>query len=53
MVVDARAFGALPKRTSLHVHHVTIADALGWLLLVLLIGGVIVLNILHLANRQV
>jgi energy-coupling factor transport system permease protein len=53
MVVDARAFGAFPRRTSLHVHHVSFADAVGWLLLVLLIGGVIVLNILHLANRQV
>ncbi len=53
MVVDARAFGAFPRRTSLHVHRSTLADAVGWLLLVLLVGGVIVLNVLHLANRQV
>jgi energy-coupling factor transport system permease protein len=53
MVVDARAFGAFPRRTSLHVHRSTLADAVGWLLLVLLVGGVIVLNIFHLANRQI
>jgi hypothetical protein len=39
--------GALP------VYRVLTADVTGWLLLVLLIAGAIVLNILHLANRQV
>jgi energy-coupling factor transporter transmembrane protein EcfT len=53
MVVDARAFGAYPRRTSLHVHRVTVADVIGWLLLIALTAGVIILNVLHIANRQV
>jgi energy-coupling factor transport system permease protein len=53
MVVDARAFGAFPRRTSLRVHQVSFADLIGWLLLILLAAGVIVLNVLHIANRQV
>jgi energy-coupling factor transport system permease protein len=52
MVVDARAFGAQPRRTSLRVHRVGVADVLGWALLVLVIAAVIVLNVLGLANRQ-
>jgi energy-coupling factor transporter transmembrane protein EcfT len=53
MVVDARAFGVSPHRTSLRVHRISFADVVGWLLLALLIAGVIVLNVLHIANRQV
>jgi energy-coupling factor transport system permease protein len=53
MVVDARAFGAFPRRTSLRVHRTTFADIIGWVLLVALAAGVVVLNILHIANRQV
>jgi energy-coupling factor transport system permease protein len=53
MVVDARAFGAYPKRTALHVHRVTLADVLGWAILVSLTAAVILLNILGLATRQV
>src|SRR5262249_1226528 len=53
MVVDARAFGAFPRRTALHEHRVSWADTMCWLLLVVLAGGVIVLNVLHIANRQV
>src|SRR5215469_3024933 len=47
MVVDARAFGAFPRRTSLRVHRVSFADVVGWLLLVALAAGVVVLNVLH------
>jgi energy-coupling factor transport system permease protein len=53
MVVDARAFGAFPRRTSLHVHRVGFADVVGWVLLAALTAAVIALNVLHLANRQV
>ncbi|PWT71444.1 MAG: energy-coupling factor transporter transmembrane protein EcfT, partial [Chloroflexi bacterium] len=53
MVVDARAFGAYPRRTSLHVHRITVADVIGWLLLIALTAAVIILNVLHIANRQV
>src|SRR5215472_2794754 len=52
MVVDARAFGSHPRRSSLRVHRVTGADIIGWLLLVLLLAAVIVLNVLHIANRD-
>lgn len=52
MVVDARAFGAFPRRTALHAHRATFADVLGWALLLALTAAVIVLNVLHLANRQ-
>jgi energy-coupling factor transport system permease protein len=52
MVVDARAFGAYPRRTSLRVHRVTVADVIGWILLLAITAAVIVLNVLHLANRQ-
>ena len=52
MVVDARAFGAFPRRTSLRGHRTTFADVLGWLILLLLVAAVIALNVLHLANRQ-
>jgi energy-coupling factor transport system permease protein len=53
MVVDARAFGAFPKRGALRAHRVTFADVLGWAILLLLTAAVIVLNVLHLANRQI
>jgi energy-coupling factor transport system permease protein len=53
MVVDARAFGAFPKRGAVRVHRVTFADVLGWMILLLLTVGVIVLNVLHLATRQI
>jgi len=53
MVVDARAFGAHQRRTSLRTHRVGSADVIGWLLLIALSGVVIILNILHIATRQV
>jgi energy-coupling factor transport system permease protein len=53
MVVDARAFGAFRRRTALHAHRETVADVLGWMLLLALTAAVIVLNVLHLANRQI
>ena len=53
MVVDARAFGAFPQRTSLRVHRSSLADVIGWLLLLALTAAVIILNVLHIANRQV
>jgi energy-coupling factor transport system permease protein len=52
MVVDARAFGAYPRRTSLRVHRISVADVIGWLLLIALTAAVIILNVLHIANRQ-
>jgi energy-coupling factor transport system permease protein len=53
MVVDVRAFGSQPRRTSLRVHRVTGWDVIAWLLLVLLTAAVIALNVLHIANRDV
>jgi energy-coupling factor transport system permease protein len=53
MAVDARAFGAYPRRTSLRVHRVSVADIVAWLLLAGLIAAVITLNVMHIANRQV
>jgi energy-coupling factor transport system permease protein len=53
MVVDARAFGAYPTRTSLRVHRFTATDALGWLLLLSLVAAVIALNVLGIANRHI
>ena len=53
MVVDARAFGSQPRRTSLRVHRVTGWDILGWLLLILVTAAVIVLNVLHIATRDI
>jgi energy-coupling factor transport system permease protein len=52
MVVDARAFGAFPKRTALRSHRVTLVDVIGWTILVLLIATVVVLNVKGLANRR-
>jgi energy-coupling factor transport system permease protein len=52
MVVDARAFGAFPKRAALRSHRVTAADVIGWAILVLLTAAVVVLNVLGLATRQ-
>jgi energy-coupling factor transport system permease protein len=53
MVVDTRAFGAFPRRTSLRVHRVTLADVVGWLILLLLTAAVILLNVLGLATRHI
>jgi energy-coupling factor transport system permease protein len=52
MVVDARAFGAFPTRTSLRAHRLSFADALGWLLLISLTAAVVILNVLGIANRH-
>ncbi len=53
MVVDARAFGAYPRRTSLRVHRIGVPDLIAWLLLALVAAAVIALNVLHIGNRQI
>src|SRR5262249_7261227 len=53
MAVGARALCAHPPRTSLRVHPISLADIIGWLLLASLIAAVIILNLLHVANRQI
>ena len=53
MVVDARAFGAYPRRTSLRVHRIGVPDVIAWLLLALVVAAVIALNVLQIGNRQI
>ncbi len=52
MVVDARAFGSHPKRTSLHNHTLTTNDYIAITTLALLTVTVVLLIVLHIANRQ-
>jgi energy-coupling factor transport system permease protein len=51
MVADARGFGARPRRGSLRVHHVSGVDVAGYIVLVVLVGGAIVLNHFHIGAR--
>jgi len=51
MVADARGFGAKRKRGSLHVHKLTPFDIGGYIVLVVLVGGALVLNHLHIGAR--
>ena len=51
MVADARGFGASKRRGSLREHHLTAADIGGYVVLVLLVGGAIVLNHFHIGAR--
>jgi len=51
MVADARGFGANRKRGSLRVHKLTPVDIGGYVVLVALVGGAIVLNHFHIGAR--
>ena len=51
MVADARGFGVNRKRGSLRVHKLTAVDIGGYAILVLLVGGALVLNHLHIGAR--
>jgi energy-coupling factor transport system permease protein len=51
MVADARGFGANRRRGSLRVHHVSAVDVAGYVVLVVLVGGAIVLNHFHIGAR--
>jgi len=51
MVADARGFGINRKRGSLRVHKLTPVDVGGYVVLVLLVGGALVLNHLHIGAR--
>lgn len=51
MVADARGFGANRRRSSLRVHHVSAVDVAGYVVLVVLVGGAIVLNHFHIGAR--
>src|SRR6266567_1172079 len=52
MVADARGFGVHRKRGSLRVHQLTAVDIGGYAVLVLLVGGALVLNHLHIGASQ-
>jgi energy-coupling factor transporter transmembrane protein EcfT len=52
MVVDARAFGSHPKRSTIREHPITFADFFALGLLVALTITVVILVILHIGNRQ-
>jgi energy-coupling factor transporter transmembrane protein EcfT len=51
MVADARGFGANKRRGSLQVHKLTPVDIGGYVILVALVGGGIVLNHFHVGAR--
>ena len=51
MVADARGFGVNRKRGSLQVHKLTPVDIGGYVILVLLVAGALVLNHLHIGAR--
>jgi energy-coupling factor transport system permease protein len=51
MVADARGFGITRKRGSLRVHKLTPVDIGGYVILVLLVGGALILNHLHIGAR--
>lgn len=52
MVVDARAFGSHPKRSTIREHPMTVADYFALGLLVALTMTVVILVVLHIGNRQ-
>jgi len=51
MVADARGFGINRKRGSLRVHELTRVDVGGYVILVLLVAGALILNHLHIGAR--
>ena len=51
MVADARGFGANKRRGSLREHKLTAVDVGGYVILVALVGGAIVLNHFHVGAR--
>ena len=53
MVVDARAFGSHPRRSTLREHSITWTDRIAIGLLAGLTIAVILLVILHIGNRQI
>jgi energy-coupling factor transport system permease protein len=52
MVADARGFGANRQRGSLKEHRLTAVDVGGYVVLVLLVGGAIVLDHFHIGARS-
>src|ERR1700733_15104903 len=52
MVADARGFGANKRRGSLREHHLTRVDVAGYVVLVALVGGAIVLSHFHIGARS-
>ena len=53
MVVDARGFGAQPRRTSLREHPFTVADCIALGTLIALTLTVILLLVFNIGNRQI
>jgi energy-coupling factor transport system permease protein len=51
LVADARGFGANRRRGSLRVHKLTAVDIGGYVILVLLVAGALVLNHFHIGAR--
>jgi energy-coupling factor transport system permease protein len=51
MVADARGFGANQRRGSLRVHKTTAVDVGGYIILVSLVLGALILNHLHIGAR--
>ena len=51
LVADARGFGANRRRGSLRVHELTAVDIGGYVILVLLVAGALVLNHFHIGAR--
>ena len=51
LVADARGFGANRRRGSLRVHQLTAVDVGGYVILVLLVAGALVLNHFHIGAR--
>jgi energy-coupling factor transport system permease protein len=51
LVADARGFGASRRRGSLRVHELTAVDIGGYVILVLLVAGALVLNHFHIGAR--
>jgi energy-coupling factor transport system permease protein len=52
MVADARGFGSNRRRTAIREHERTLADVLAYGMLAVLVIGAVVLNQLHIGNRQ-
>ena len=51
MVADARGFGANRRRGSLRVHKTTAVDVWGYIILIVLVLGALILNHLHIGAR--
>jgi energy-coupling factor transporter transmembrane protein EcfT len=53
MVVDVRAFGSHPKRSTIREHQITFANYFALGLLTVLTISVVILVVLHIGNRQI